>query len=195
MFSFLLLVGCAGVGIVATSDPLRKLQDAEDLYGRQDRALPAERLIWEAIAIYQERDDPHGLGNAYRAYADFLRSPSIFGKEGKAYRENKFRDQSVTLGNLKDKSLGYYSKALEQYARAEKPLRDANQFDALTNVYFNMAYSSLMLNEHTKACSYYDQTLNVYAENIRLNPSAKPYSPSGTVPELVQSLQKRADCL
>ena len=49
----LLLAGCAGVGIVSTSDPLTKLNDAEYLFMRQDRPYPAERLIQEAISIYR----------------------------------------------------------------------------------------------------------------------------------------------
>ena len=60
----LLMSGCAAIGVVATSDPHVKLNDAENLFITQNRPLPAERLIREAMAIYQERDDPHGLANA-----------------------------------------------------------------------------------------------------------------------------------
>ena len=190
----LLLVGCAGVGIVATSDPLTKLNDAEDLFMRQDRPLPAERLIREAIVIYQEQDDPHGLGNAHREYADLLRSPSVTGKWEKFYRENGFQDESVNLENRIAKASEYYSKALEYYARAETKLREANRFDSLTNVYFNMAWSSYRLDDRVKACAFYDRTLEAYTENIKRRPSAKPYSPSGTVPELVVFAKKRAGC-
>jgi tetratricopeptide (TPR) repeat protein len=191
----LILVGCAGVGIVATSDPLTKLNDAEDLFMRQDRPLPAERLIQEAIVIYQERDDPHGLGNAHREYADLLRSPSITGKWEKFYRENGFQDKSVTFENRMAKSSEYYSKALGYYARAETKLREANRFDSLTNVYFNMAWSYYRLEDRVNACAFYDRTLEAYTENIKRNPSAKPYSSTGSVPELVESMKKRAACV
>jgi len=46
-----ILVGCAGVGVVASSDPLAKLNDAQELFQKQDRPLPAERLIREALAM------------------------------------------------------------------------------------------------------------------------------------------------
>jgi tetratricopeptide (TPR) repeat protein len=190
----LLLVGCAGVGIVATSDPLTKLNDAEDLFMRQGRPLPAERLIREAIVIYQEQDDPHGLGNAHREYADLLRSPSVTGKWEKFYRENGFQDKSVNLENRIAKASEYYSKALEYYTRAETKHLDANRFDLLTNVYFNMAWSSYRLDDRVKACAFYDRTLEAYTENIKRRPSAKPYSPSGTISELVVSAKKRAGC-
>lgn len=77
LFGLAVLSGCAGMGIVATSDPLAKLNDSEDLFERQGRPLPAERLIREAMVIYEERDDAHGLGNANRQYGDLLRSPAV----------------------------------------------------------------------------------------------------------------------
>ena len=190
----LLVVGCAGVGVVASSDPLTKLNDAEDLFMRQDRPLIAERLIREAIAIYQERDDPHGLGNGHREYADLLRSPSVTGKWEKYYRENGFQDRTITFENRIAKSVEYYSKAIEYYARATGQLREANRFDSLTNVYFNTAWSYYRLDDRSKACSFYDQTLTAYAENIRRNPGVKPFSSSGTVAELVESKKKQAGC-
>jgi tetratricopeptide (TPR) repeat protein len=192
----LLLVGCAGVGIVASSDPLTKLNDAEDLFMRQDRPLPAERLIREAIAIYQERDDAHGLGNAYREYGDLLRSPSVVGKWQKFYRENGFQDKTVTLDNRIAKSSEYYAKALGYYGRAEQKHREAGEYDRLTNTYYNMAWSHSMLDERDKACGYYDKTLEAYQENIRRNPTAKPYVPSGvgSVPDLIASVRRQAGC-
>lgn len=60
----LVMVGCAGVGIVATSDPAVKLEDAFYLLENSNRPLPAEMLIREAMAIYEERGDPRGLGKA-----------------------------------------------------------------------------------------------------------------------------------
>ncbi len=189
--SLLLLVGCAGVGIVATSDPLTKLNDAEDLFMRQDRPLPAEQLIREAMAIYHERDDPQGLGHAHREYADLLRSQSITGKWQNHYRANGFLDKSVTFENRIAKSSEFYSKALEYYARAETKLREANRFDSLTNVYINMALSSSQLDDRVKACAFYNKGLEAYAENIRRNPGAKP---QGAVPEFVGSQKKRLGC-
>ncbi|MDX1253549.1 MAG: hypothetical protein IDH49_15115 [Gammaproteobacteria bacterium] len=188
------LVGCAGVGVVASSDPLTKLNDAEYLFTRQDRPLIAERLIREAIVIYQEKDDPHGLGNAHREYADLLLSPSITGKWEKFYRENGFQDRSVTFENRRDKASEYYLKALEYYARAESKLREENRFDSLTNVYFNMGWSSYRLDDRTKSCAFYDKALEAYTENIKRNPEAKPYSPTGSVPGMIETQKKRVGC-
>ena len=173
------------------SDPLAKLNAAENLFMSQDRPLWAERLIQEAIAIYHKRDDPTGLGHAHREYADLLRSNSVAAKWEKFYREHGFQDPSVTFDNRLAKSSEYYTKAIGYYQRAEKQDREANRFDALTNVYFNMAWSYLMLEDRTQACSYYDRTLEAYAENIKRNPGAKPI---GSVPNVVASAKKRAQC-
>ncbi len=194
LFVLSLLAGCAGVGVIASSDPLTKLNDAEYLFMHEDRPLIAERLIREAMVIYQEQDDPHGLGNAHREYADLLLSPSVTGKWQKFYRENGFQDKSVTFENRKEKASEYYSKALEYYARAESKLLEANQFDALTNVYFNMGWSAYRLDDRTKSCAFYDKALGAYNENIKRHPEAKPYSPTGSVPELLESQKKRVGC-
>jgi tetratricopeptide (TPR) repeat protein len=191
----IVLTGCAGFGIVATSDPLAKLRDAEDLYARQYRPLPAERLIREAMAIYEERDDPHGLGHAHRNYGDFLGSAAVLKWEA-LYRRDGFLDKTISFDNRKTKALEHYSKALEYYRRAEKQHQQAQKYDALTNVYYSMAWSHFMLDENDKACFYYDQALGAYHENIRRNPNAKPFVPSGyrSISDLIESAKRRTGC-
>jgi len=189
-----LLAGCAGVGVFASSDPHTKLNDAEYLFMQEDRPLIAERLIREAMVIYQEQDDPHGLGHAHREYADLLLSPSVTGKWQKYYREHGFQDRSVTFENRREKASEYYSKALEYYARAESKLRKANRFDALTNVYFNMGWSAYRLDDRAKSCAFYEKALEAYNETIKRNPDAKPYPPTGSVPGLIESQKKRVGC-
>ena len=193
--SLALLGACAGVGIVATSDPLVKLNDAQHLFLRQNRPLPAERLIREAIVIYQERNDPHGLGNAHREYADLLRSPAVARWE-KVYRRDGFLDKSITFDNRIEKAAELYRQALAYYQRAEQQHREAGRYDALTNVYFNMGWSSSVLGERDKACGYYDRTVEAYRENIRRNPSAKPHVPAGagSVEDYVASAKRDAGC-
>jgi len=186
----LILAGCTAAGVVATSNPLTKLNDAGDLFERQDRPLPAEKLIMEAIDIYQQRDDPHGLGNATREYGDLLRSPAV-AKWEKVYRESGFRDPSVTFDNRFAKSSEYYLKAIGYYERAEKQHRETGRFDALTNVYLNMGQSYQKLDDRVKACGYYDKALEAYGENIKRNPTARPL---GSVQDVVASVKRAARC-
>jgi len=162
---------------------------------RQARPLPAERLIREAIAIYQERDDPHGLANAHREYGDLLRSPAIL-KWEKVYRRDGFQDKSITFDNRFEKASEFYRKALTYYERAEQQNRQAEKYDALTNIYFNMAWSHYKLDERDKACGYYVQAVEAYGENIRRNPTAKPYIPpgAGSFSEFIGIEKRRAGC-
>lgn len=190
------LNGCAGVGVVQTDDPLTKLNQASALSTQQDRPLIAERLIFEAIDLYQQRGDSHGLGLANRAYADLLRSPAVTSKWAAYYQKNGFYDKVTTFDSRIDKSSEYYTKALDHFSNAEPKLKDEKRFDALTNLYFNMAFTSTRLNQKNQACSFYDKASTAYLENIRLNPIAKPIgNSSGSVPELIQLKKKEVGCI
>ena len=187
----LLLANCAAVGVATTSDPSRKLDDAGDLFQRQGRPLPAERLIQEAITIFQEQDDSHGLGNAYREYAELLESATVV-KWEKVYRRDGFLDKSVTYSNRLEKAEEFYKISLQYYQRAEVKLREMNKFDSLTNVYFNMAFVYGALDNQKGECDYLDRTIEAYKENMRLNPSAKP---RGSVVDTVNTLKRKIECL
>jgi tetratricopeptide (TPR) repeat protein len=196
MTVLMFLNGCAGIGVVQTDDPLTKLNQAADLSTQQDRPLIAERLIFEAIDLYQQRGDSHGLGLANRAYADLLRSPAVTGKWAAYYQKNGFYDKVTTFDSRIEKSSEYYIKALGHFSNAEPKLKDEKRFDALTNLYFNMAFTSTRLNQKNQACSFYDKASAAYLENIRLNPSAKPIgNSSGSVPELIQMKKKEVGCI
>lgn len=188
------LVGCAGVGVVDSADPLVKLNDAAFLFEREDRPVPAQTLIVEAIQVYQKRDDPHGLGNANREYADFLMSAAVFNWR-RVYKRGGFYDPSVTYDNRLDKAKEYYTKALTYYLLAETQELAAGKYDALTNVYYNEAVSNLALGRPQEACTYYDRALEAYNENMRLNPSAHPRGTGTlTVPKSVSERKKAAGC-
>jgi tetratricopeptide (TPR) repeat protein len=190
-----LLSACAGVGIVSSDNPLTKINDAEILFVQKDRPLPAERLIQEAIVIYQRKDDAHGLGNAYREYADLLRSPAVARHET-IYRRDGFLDRSITFDTRLDKANEFYHRALEYYDTAATQLRASSRFDALTNLYFNIAWVNVALGQHDQACAAYDQTLKAYNENMQANPSAKPNFPGqfASLPEALADARRRAGC-
>ena len=193
---FLLLISaCAGVGIVSTEDPLAKLNDAEVLIQQKNRPVPAEKLIQEAIAIYQSTDDLHGLGNAYREYGDLLRSFAVVRWEPQ-YRRYGFLDKSITFDNRLVKATDFYGKALESYERAVPKLREAGRYDALTNVYFNMAWSHRALEATAQACADFDHTVEAYTENMKRNPSAKSHVPAGfsSLPDAIAHAKQEAGC-
>lgn len=166
------LTGCAGVGVVATSDPSAKLRDAGDLFDRQDRPLIAERLIREAINTYQSNNDQLGLAEAYRTYGFFFRSRSINGKWNKYYRENGFLDKYATFDSR-------YSKSIEYFEKAGVIFTDNKRFDALTNVDLNMGYTYVEMGNLPAACQAFDKSVESNRENLRQNPTASPVLPKG----------------
>lgn len=171
-----LLASCAGVGVMETSDPMEKLNDAHYLYTYEYRALIAERLIREAMDIFRERQDFHGLGHAHREYADLLTSPSM-GRWEKVFREDGFRDATVTYDNRFEKAQEYYARAMDFYRRAEPSLKADEVYDALTNLYYNMSWASFQLGETEEACEFVEKSLDAYAMNIAQNPDAKSHVP------------------
>jgi tetratricopeptide (TPR) repeat protein len=187
------LSSCAGVGVVDSPNPLVKLNDAEVLYMYKNRPVPAETLILEAMAAYQKLDDPHGLGSANRAYGDFLSSQAVVNWE-RAYSRHGFFDRTVTYENRLEKAKEHYSKALEYYRVAETQELAAGKYDALTNVYYNMAWSNLALGARDEACADYDRSLQAYNENMQQNPTAHPQSSRLGIPETIAAAKKRADC-
>lgn len=190
-----LLTGCAALGVSASSDPVTKLNDADRLIWDQGRPFPAEKLIFEAMEIYQNQKDSRGIARAYRDYGALLQSGAVI-KHEKIYRENGFRDKSVTFDNRDVKSKEYFTKALESYQAAEKQLRDTEKFDELANLYFNMAWTSNRLGDKQNTCAFYDKSLAANNENIRHNPTAKPRFSLGysSPADEVAALKKRAGC-
>jgi tetratricopeptide (TPR) repeat protein len=185
----LLVAGCAGFGVVETSDPAKKLSDANVLLYRQDRALIAERLIRQAIDIYVEKGDDLGLAEAYRAYGFFFRSDSVEGRWNKFYRERGFLETSAKFDDRHAKSIEYFEKAGELF-------RKHDRFDALTNIHFNSAITYVMMGELKAACQAFDASLQDNRENIRRNPVAKPVTPAGfgSYEEFLAATKKRYGC-
>lgn len=193
--SISMITGCAGFGVLESSDPMVKLNDAEHLFRVQDRPLIAERLIREAMEIYVKRDDPVGIGHANREYADLLLSPSVVSKWSNFYMKNGFLDKDVTYENRIEKSKEYYLKALSYYSRAALELAQVEKYDALTNVYFNMGWSFYRLNNLVDACQFYDKAIGANAEYLKRNPDTKDDAPIRTVEAFMRARKKEAACV
>ena len=188
------LTACSGFGVPQQADPLAKLNQAESLFLEQNRPLMAELLIFEAMAIYKTREDMHGLGNANREYADLLRSETVAGKWAPHYQKKGFQDKSVTFGNRIEKSNEYYARAISYYAKAAETFRQEQRFDALTNVYFNTAWSYSQTGDRLSACNYYEQTLASHTDQVR-NMSNSKGKPDLQVPRLVAQKKQENGCL
>ena len=169
-----LLGACAGIGVVETSDPAQKLRDAEVLYNEKDRPLIAERLIREAIEIYQPNNDKLGLAEAYREYGFLLRSSSVNGTWADYYKKSGFLDKSVTFDSRYRKSAAYFETATFLFI-------EEGHFDRATNTALNQGISYISMGDNTEACRSFDRAISYYENNMRLNPDAKPAAPKGYV--------------
>ena len=186
LMSFVL--GCAGVGVVATSDPQQKLADARHLFSYQSRPLIAERLIREAMEICQQSGNQRCLADSYQTYGLFFRSRSIESWET-VYRRDGFLDQFATYDTRFEKSLEYLWKAV--------PLQEQLQrFDALTNAYLNIAVVNEIMGRKENACSAFAKSLQAHTQNIKENPNADVIVPEGysSFEEFLAKEQERAGC-
>ena len=188
------LLGCAAVGVTSSDDASKKLVDAGHLID-QGRPLPAERLIYEAIEIYRERDDPHGLGYAFGLYAELLQSNTVK-KAEISYMRDGFRDKTVTLSNRFEKSTEYTRAAILEYERAIERHRRVDKFDSLTNAHLHLAWLHQRLLDKMAACENFQKTLDAYARNIERDPQAKPQQPKGgqSIGDYVSEQMRKAQC-
>jgi len=167
----LALSGCAAMFVPATSDPDKKIGYAYMLFDEQQRPLPAERLIREAIALYQEKNNDLGLAEAYRTYGFFFRSSSIE-KWHKYYESNGFMEDGATYANRYDKSISYFEKSV---AILEKHHKN----DALTNVHLNRGFTYEFAKQPEKACDEYMRSLVSHQRHVKENPGVTYTLPKG----------------
>jgi tetratricopeptide (TPR) repeat protein len=184
----LIVVGCAGVGVIQSSDPNTKLSDATILFDREDRPLIAERLIREAIEICAKKLDQNCLADAYTNYGFFFRSPSVV-HWSKQYIENGFLDTSATYDNR-------YSKSIEYFERARAIYPQLGRFDALTNVDLNMGITYELMGDRKSACQALADSADANHENLRRNPSTTVALPKGfsSYDDFLADYRKRDRC-
>jgi CHASE1-domain containing sensor protein len=79
-------------------------------------------------------------------------------------------------------------------ALAAETFRQEQRFDALTNLYFNTAWSYSQTGDRLSACNYYEQTLASHTDQVR-NMSNSKGKPDQQVPRLVAQKKQENGCL
>jgi len=174
------LLACAAGGVPYTSDPERKLGWARELYVNRHRPIPAERLIKEAIEIYQERNDQLGLAKAYSMYGRFLQSPD--------YHTDTFFNKREDYPYWKDRATEYFQKSLIIFL-------NQHQYHDASNAVLNLGILK-MKSDRVEACSFFDQSLKLHQEGIEKNPDQRFHLPSdvSSFVEGIGQLKKQAQC-
>jgi len=178
------LIGCAAVGVPITFNPAKKLWYAEALFDENDRPLPAQYLIEEAIEIYKDRNDEVGLADAYRMYALFLQSPSV-----DKWTKNHFFDKTVAHDNRYEKALEYWNRAINLYEKNSIYDRAANCYFKVAELYF------LFLNDKRMACESSTKSLQSYLKFKKGNPVTKVNTLGfSSFEEFIEAARKEMGC-
>jgi len=183
-----LLAGCAAALVPATSDPARKLGWAQELFDNQDRPLPAERLINEAIEIYKTQHDELGLAEGYRVYGLFFKSQAVE-RQQNFYQNNGFQDKSAAYDKRLDKAAEYFYKSLAL-------MQKNNASGSLPNVHLQIALTHWRMNNLGAACTAFDDSLKAYKARMQQHPDTKVVLPEeySNFEIAVNDLKKRAGC-
>ncbi|HKT32577.1 MAG TPA: hypothetical protein VJS89_08820 [Gammaproteobacteria bacterium] len=182
------LAGCEAMLVPYTSNPRTKLADAIVLIQDQNRPLPAERLIRDAINTYKNEHDEFGLAQAYKMYGFFFRSPTVTSWE-KFYTAHGFLDKTATWQERYQKSIQYYEMANEIFASHQ-------QYDWMSNVDMKLAVVYLDLNNKDAACQEYDRALYDSNRYKALHPDATFQLPTGvsSMEQFVSQEKAKAGC-
>jgi tetratricopeptide (TPR) repeat protein len=143
-----LTIGCAGIGLMATSNPDKKIQQAYQMMNR-DRALMAEDLIRQAMDIYEKEDNTLGIAEAYHTYGLLYKDRVYHGKSAATFK--KFGRYDGTYM----KSVNNFLKAKEYYEKAHNEVGVVKSLTGAGSAY-------ILRNEDIKACQYYKEALSRY---------------------------------
>lgn len=188
LFAVHLLGGCAAALVPATEDPAGKLRWALELIDNQQRPIPAERLINEAIGTYTSQKNELGLAEAYRVYGIFFKSQAVERMQVN-YRENGFFDKSATYQNRLDKSLEYLGKSRDL-------LEKNNDLSTLPNVHLLMGWAHFQMKNTDAACAAFDDSLKAHQLKIARYPEKKIVLPKeySSFEQAIADQKNRAGC-
>jgi tetratricopeptide (TPR) repeat protein len=165
LFFVLTLTACSAALVPYTSDPNQKVAQAKWLFEEKHRAIPAEKLLNEAKAIYLEKNDEAGLAELNRVYGLFLNSYAVERWQEK-YKENGFIEPEVTFENRFTKSIEYFEKAEVFHTKNEN-------YGELTNIYLRMGFTYSNAGNVDQACSKLDKSIVENTKFMERNPDAK----------------------
>jgi hypothetical protein len=143
-------IGCAGIGLRATSNPDVKIQQAYRMMD-EDRALMAEDLIHQAMDIYNKNNNKFGMAEAYHAYGNLYISHSY---------HNKWATTFKKLGTYD----GSYMKSIQNFEGSMKLFNEVSSEIGVVKSLIGIANAYHQRNEDNKACVYYKKVLSRYQE-------------------------------
>lgn len=122
LFSLFMLVGCAAVGLITTTDPAQKLNDANEL-ASHGRFPMAQKIAKEAMAIYEEKNDQAGMARTHSVLGDLNRDGNGPGFPNYPLSVEHFSEAAKiynSVGKLKWQAFNLYAVAGVQNIQKRK---------------------------------------------------------------------------
>ncbi|MBI2307389.1 MAG: hypothetical protein HYU78_08810 [Rhodocyclales bacterium] len=186
-----ILCACSSALVLATSDPGQKLKDAYSLLETRPipRALPAEKLIQEAISGFEEQKDHYGLGLAQFMYAQFVQSENFdWPQFRKLYPDTDTREQRNALANT------YYANAAKNFhiAAADPALTH----DARSGYFWREYLAHIAMSNRSAACKALSNMKSANDEFLKEKPNAKIHvnPPYKTFDEFMLRSREASNC-
>lgn len=162
----MILSACAGQGVLATSDPNKKLSQAIDLIN-SGRIAHARQLTSEAADIFAAQGDQKGQAAAHRQMAFLIR---VYGEDAILGQANPAaRKLDITTA---DKSNSYFERALAIHQK----LKDHAM---VSHLEYNIGVNYAMSDRTPQACTAFDRSLSAYKAEKRSRPEHDPALPPG----------------
>ena len=158
------LMGCAAAGVPYTNDPEQKIKYAHELIN-SNRAIPAEKLLKEAVEIYTEKDDKQGLAKSYSELGAFYLT--------NAYKNYKsFYEKHNEYDYKRDQSVKYYLKSEELFL-------SVNEYYSASNMALRLGDLHKIRDEKELSCKAYDRSITHHDLGKKEHPDKKLFLPKG----------------
>ena len=169
-FLIVFFMGCSAMFVGSTNDPHQKLTDAYGLLYNQNRPIPAEKLIQEAIEIFQKENDASGLAKGYATYGLFFNSPAV--GHFSPYKTKGFLDKTVQYDQRYQKALWYFDKAKEILKKEQD---SELNMSTLSMILFYEAETYLNMYKTDSACKRYKKHIIKFKEYVSKYPDMKKF--------------------
>jgi tetratricopeptide (TPR) repeat protein len=185
----LLLGACAGVGIVESDDPYKKLSEARYLWRVSGRVMQARHQLDEAIAIFERRDDKAGLAEAYRQYG-------LIARIGGANPDPVIQINPGPNGPALNPSHEELALSDGYLSRTVALATEAKRFDLVTNANFLLGNNQVLRGNPQSACPFYERAVTASREAARQEPGLTVELPRGvqSIEEGLARAKREAGC-
>ncbi|WP_293625741.1 hypothetical protein [Salinisphaera sp.] len=177
----LVLQGCSYALVPETSDPLRKIDQAYQMWS-VGRWVPAEGLGREALAMAEQSGDPVAIANSHRYLGNFYKS-GLYREHAQWFAEQGRYDPTSGL------SIFHFEKAEQTWASIDNHVGMAlDQFNQ------GVAYS--IDDDHEKTCERYATALDTYesAHEEFANTKLPISSHFKDFPEMIDAFSEEENC-